>query len=406
MPIRKRKRGCTATARTCFARSASSSVNCSETSQIVSLNASRVNLTSFSACNPLTISPPWCGKMWVCYVEVGFAMGQLDNPTRPKGSAGHSTSAAYLPAVSVCNLRKKYGSTEAVSNVSFDVDAGQIFGLIGPNAAGKTTTLECILGLRRPDGGSIRINGLDLRTHAAQLKMLLGAQLQAATLQDKITPREALDLFGSFYPQPFSGDELLSRLDLMDKADAAFATLSGGQRQRLFLALALVNRPAVLVLDEPAAGLDPQARRTLRALIREIQTEGRTVLLSTHDLEEAGQLCDRIAILDGGRIIAAATPAELVARASALARVIVRTAPSLPGTLVDSFADVARAVKSDNTWCLETGAPNRLLAEVVRRAAEARAELLELELQRPTLEDVYIELTGRRWHGGPEGGVS
>lgn len=173
---------------------------------------------------------------------------------------------------------------------------GQIFGLLGANGAGKTTTLECILGLRQPDGGSIHIHGLDLRTHAAEAKLLVGAQLQAATLQDRITPRQALDLFGSFYPQSFGSGELLARFDLEAKADVPFATLSGGLRQRLFLALALINQPLLLVLDEPTAGLDPQARRTLRTLIRDMRSEGRTVLLSTHDLQEAEQLCDQIGI--------------------------------------------------------------------------------------------------------------
>jgi ABC-2 type transport system ATP-binding protein len=314
---------------------------------------------------------------------------------------GHEPSAT---TVSVCNLRKRYGATEAVSSVSFDIGAGQILGLLGANGAGKTTTLECVLGLRRPDGGSIHINGLDVRKHAARVKLLVGAQLQGAALQDAITPRQALNLFGSFYSQPFPSGELLSRFDLEAKADAAFATLSGGQRQRLFLALALVNRPTVLVLDEPTAGLDPQARRTLRALIREMQAEGRTVLLSTHDLEEAGQLCDRIAILDGGRIVADAPPAELIARARTPARVIVRTAPRLEGALVHSLPGLDRAVCSGSGWILETGAPNRLLAEVVRRADEAGAELLDVELRRPSLEDVFIELTGHPWAGENEPG--
>lgn len=308
--------------------------------------------------------------------------------------------------VSVSNLRKRYGATEAIRDVSFEVGAGQILGLLGPNGAGKTTTLECVVGLRQPDGGSIHINGLDLRTHASQAKLLVGAQLQAATLQDKITPRQALDLFGSFYPQSFSSDELLSRFDLESKADAAFATLSGGQRQRLFLTLALIHRPALLVLDEPTAGLDPQARRTVRTLIREIQSEGRTVLLSTHDLAEAGQLCDRVAILDGGRIIAVAPPAELIARAQAPVRVVVRTAPPLTSTAVDSLPDVAKAVYSGNGWILETRAPNRLLADVVRRSDEAGAELLDVEFHHPSLEDVFIELTGHPWSSASEAGVS
>ena len=304
----------------------------------------------------------------------------------------------------MAGLCKRYGATEAVCAASFEVGVGQIFGLLGPNGAGKTTTLECILGLRRPDAGSIRVNGLDLRTQATQAKLLVGAQLQAATLQDKITPRQALDLFGSFYPRPFAGDELLRRFDLEDKADAPFATLSGGQRQRLFLALALINRPTLLVLDEPTAGLDPQARRKLRLLIQEMRAEGRSVLLSTHDLEEAAQLCDRVAIMDGGRMIAVAPPAELIGRATLPSRVIVRTAPPLASALVDSLPHLLGAVYSDCAWVLDTQAPNRLLADLVRRADEAGAELLDVQLRRPSLEDVFIELTGHSWSGGESRG--
>jgi len=303
-------------------------------------------------------------------------------------------------AVFVAGLCKRYGATEAVCAVSFEVGAGRIFGLLGPNGAGKTTTLECILGLRRPDAGSIRINGWDIRTQATRAKMLVGAQLQDATLQDKITPRQALDLFGSFYPRSFAGEELLGRFDLEDKADAPYATLSSGQRRRLFLALALINRPTLLVLDEPTADLDPQARRKLRILIQEMRAEGRAVLLSTHDLEEAAQLCDQVAIMDGGRLIAAAPPAELIGRARLPSRVIVRTAPPLASALVDSLPHLLGAVYRDCGWVLDTAAPNRLLADLVRRADEAGAEVLDVQLRRPSLEDVFIELTGHSWPGG------
>jgi ABC-2 type transport system ATP-binding protein len=299
----------------------------------------------------------------------------------------------------VAGLRKRYGVTEAVRGISFEIAPGQIFGLLGPNGAGKTTTLECILGLRQPDEGSIRICGVDPRTHPAQAKRLIGAQLQAATLQDKITPRQALDLFGSFYPEPLAGDELLGRFDLEEKADAPFATLSGGQKQRLFLALALVHRPALLVLDEPTAGLDAHARRELRSLIVAMRAEGRTILLSTHDLDEAAELCDRVAVLDAGRIVAAAPPAELIGRARTATQVVVRTAPPLPQALVGSLAGLAGAVHEDGAWTLQTATPARLLADLVRRADEAGAELLDVELRRPSLEDVLIELTSR----GPGG---
>jgi len=299
--------------------------------------------------------------------------------------------------VSVAGLSKRYGAVQAAREVSFEAGPGEIFGLLGPNGAGKTTTLECVLGLRQPDAGSIHVNGLDLRTNTNAVKRLVGAQLQSATLQDKITPRQALDLFGSFYAHSFPSDELLRRFDLEAKADASFATLSGGQRQRLFLALALVNRPILLVLDEPTAGLDPQARRQLRALILEMRTEGRAVLLSTHDLEEAGQLCDRVAIMDGGRIITVASPADLLSRAKTPARVKVRTAPPLQDRVVQSLADIARAQYGGGAWTLETPAPNRLLVELVRRTDEAGAELLDVELRHPSLEDVFLELTGRPW---------
>jgi ABC-2 type transport system ATP-binding protein len=302
-------------------------------------------------------------------------------------------------ALSVAGLRKRYGVTEAVRGISFEIAPGQIFGLLGPNGAGKTTTLECILGLRRPDEGAIRICGLDPRTHATKAKRLIGAQLQAAALQDKITPRQALDLFGSFYAEPLAGDELLARFGLEDKADEPFATLSGGQKQRLFLALALVHRPALLVLDEPTAGLDPQARRELRALIDGLRAEGRTVLMSTHDLEEAAQLCDRVAVLYRGRIIAEGAPAELIGRARTPSQVVVRTAPPLPQELVDSLPDLAGAAYEDDAWILRTSAPARLMAELVRRADEAGSELVDVELRRPSLEDVLIELTGAA--GGP-----
>ncbi len=310
--------------------------------------------------------------------------------------------APASPAAAVCvaDLWKRYDATEAVRGVSFEVGVGQIFGLLGPNGAGKTTTLECILGLRQPDSGSIRISGLDLRTHTTQVKRFLGAQIQAATLQDKITPRQALRLFGSFYEQPFAGGELLGRFDLEAKADVPFASLSGGQRQRLFLALAVINRPALLVLDEPSAGLDPKARRELHALIREIRSEGRTVLLSTHNLDEAEQLCDRIGIMDAGRIIAVAPPGELIGRSRAPARLMVQTTPPLAAAAVDTLPEITGAACGDRGWILETREPNRALAGLMRRLDEAGIELLDVELRRPSLEDVFIELTGRAWSSG------
>ncbi|MEZ0263317.1 MAG: ABC transporter ATP-binding protein, partial [Phycisphaerae bacterium] len=223
--------------------------------------------------------------------------------------------------VSVQSLRKSYGPLTAVDDVSFDALPGEIFGILGPNGAGKTTTIECTVGLRTPDAGSVSLAGLDTRRSPRQVKQRIGVALQATMLPDKITPREALCLFASFYDNPEKPDDLIARFSLTEKADAKFETLSGGQKQRVAIALAVINRPAVLFLDEPTAGLDPQARRELHDVIRAARAAGRTVVLTTHYIEEAQALCDRLAVIDRGRVIARGTPAELVAGANALPRV-------------------------------------------------------------------------------------
>jgi ABC-2 type transport system ATP-binding protein len=215
--------------------------------------------------------------------------------------------------VSVHTLTKRYGTVEALRKVSFDVAAGEIFGLLGPNGAGKTTTIECILGLRRPDTGTVSIDGIDALSYPEQARQRTGAHVQSASLQDKITPRQALKLFSSFYRHPARVPDLLARFGLAEKADSAFETLSSGQRQRIFLALAFVGNPTLVVLDEPTAGLDPRARRELHQSIRDMRTDGKTVLLSTHYLEEAHELCDRVAILHEGRVIAMDEPDALIA---------------------------------------------------------------------------------------------
>lgn len=213
--------------------------------------------------------------------------------------------------IAVRNLSRRHGAVLAVDTVSFDVAAGEIFGLLGPNGAGKTTTLECVLGLIRPDHGRIEICGVDARTRLAREK--IGAVLQATGLQDKITPREALDLFAAFFPAPVSSRSLLEQFGLTQKADAAYETLSGGQKQRLALALAFVGDPQVLLLDEPSTGLDPQIRREVQDHISALKANGRAVLLSTHDMDEAARLCDRVAVIAQGRIVAIGAPRDLIA---------------------------------------------------------------------------------------------
>jgi ABC-2 type transport system ATP-binding protein len=211
-------------------------------------------------------------------------------------------------------LSRRHGAVQAIEDVSFEVRAGEVFGLLGPNGAGKTTTLECILGLMQPDQGRVDICGLDARTRQAREKT--GAVLQATGLQDKITPREALDLFAAFYPAAIASTALLERFGLAEKADAAFDSLSGGQKQRLALALAFVGDPQVLVLDEPTTGLDPQIRREVQDHISGLKADGRAVLLSTHDMDEAGRLCDRVAVIASGRIVATGAPRALIADAN------------------------------------------------------------------------------------------
>ena len=229
------------------------------------------------------------------------------------------------PALTVTGLSRRHGAVQAVDGIGFEVASGEVFGLLGPNGAGKTTTIECLLGLVRPDAGSIHICGIDGRAEQKAARAKTGAVLQATGLPDKITPREALDVFGAFYPLPVNIDALLDRFGLREKQEAAYETLSGGQKQRLALALAFVGDPQLLVLDEPTAGLDPQMRRELHDHIRAMKASGRAVLLATHDMDEAQALCDRIAVIVGGKIVATGKPADLVA-GSSLEEVILKLA--------------------------------------------------------------------------------
>jgi len=216
-------------------------------------------------------------------------------------------------AIGVRNLSRRYGAVQAADDVSFEIAPGEIFGLLGPNGAGKTTVVECLLGLTCAGEGRVEICGIDARAQPGRAREKIGAVLQATGLQDKITPREALDAFAAFYTAPLQTGTLLDRFGLREKQSAAYETLSGGQKQRLALALAFVGDPQVLVLDEPTAGLDPQMRREVQNHIRAMKSAGRAVLLTTHDMAEAEQLCDRIAVIASGRIVAMGSPSELIA---------------------------------------------------------------------------------------------
>ena len=303
--------------------------------------------------------------------------------------------------LSVRNLHTRYGDFEAVRDVSFEVAEGEVFGLLGPNGAGKTSTVECIIGLRAADAGSISVCGIDAIAQPRQVKEHIGVALQSTALQDKITPREALNLFGSFYQKRHPASALLNRFSLNDKADDSFNALSGGQRQRLALALAFVNDPKVIFLDEPTTGLDPQSRRDLHSAILDLKRDGRTVLLTTHYIEEAHQLCDRIAIVDHGKVIAAGKPDELIASAQTTPRVSVRTGAPLELSRLRSIPGVEHAEVEGNTARITTAQISQTVTELFRLLESQGIELLDLHIHRPSLEDVFIELTGEEVRDQP-----
>jgi ABC-2 type transport system ATP-binding protein len=301
-----------------------------------------------------------------------------------------------MEKVSVHDLRKRYRSIEAVAGVSFEIQEGEIFGLLGPNGAGKTTTLECTIGMREPDAGAIRICGIDARREPGAIKEKVGAALQTTALQDKITPREALRLFGSFYRDPVPPRDLLDRFALADKADAMFETLSGGQRQRLALALAFVNRPELVFLDEPTSGLDAHARRELHGEVVRMKQDGHTVLLTTHHIEEAEQLCDRVAIINRGRIVETGSPRDLVARSAAIPTVHVEALAPISPELLHGLPGVQNARCRGSRATFRTTHVNPAIAELARRLDAHGVEIAQLHVQKASLEDVFVELTGTR----------
>jgi len=299
-----------------------------------------------------------------------------------------------MPNVIVRDLRKQYGDVVAAQGVSFEIERGEIFGLLGPNGSGKTTTLECIIGLREPDRGDIEVAGIDARRHPQAVKERIGAVLQTTSLQDKITPREALTLFGSFYRHASRPGDLLQRFAIDEKADAPFDSLSGGQRQRLALALAFVSNPELVFLDEPTTGLDPQSRRELHAEITRMKADGHTVLLTTHYIDEAERLCDRIAIIDRGRIIASGSPDDLIAGSTTYQSVSLVTATPLDAGLVAGVSGVEDLAIDGMRRTFRTAAVSRTLGYVLQRLDAQGIEVTDLRVRKSTLEDVFIGLTG------------
>jgi ABC-2 type transport system ATP-binding protein len=279
------------------------------------------------------------------------------------------------PVISIRNLGKRYKRVIAVDDVSLDVLEGEIFGLIGPNGAGKTTTMECVQGHRVPDRGTITVLGLDPRRDATALRQRIGVQHQEAQLQKRIKVREAMDLWQSLYDDAVDGDALLAQLGLESKRDAWFMTLSGGQKQRLFIALALVHEPEVVFLDELTTGLDPQARRAIWSLVTGIRDRGTTVFLTTHLMEEAERLCDRVAIIEHGRLIEMGTPAELVRKHCPQRAVILTTEDGRTETL--------------------RGEGDDFVTGVIHQIAREQVQVRAFRTETPTLEDVFLKLTGQ-----------
>jgi ABC-2 type transport system ATP-binding protein len=299
------------------------------------------------------------------------------------------------PVIRVAAIRKTYGRTVAVEGVSFEVQPGEIFGLIGPNGAGKTTTMECVEGLRTPDQGAISVLGLDPRRHVYALQERIGVQLQEAQLQKRIKVREAVAFWASLYRKPVDGDRLIEQLGLSDKRNAWFMTLSGGQKQRLFIALALINDPELVFLDELTTGLDPQARRAIWDLVRDIRRRGKTVFLTTHLMEEAERLCDRVAIIDHGRITDIGTPAELVRRNCPERRVIIVTEDSTAPERFRAIPQVESVSRQGLQFTIR-GREDDLVTQVIHCLAEHRIRVIDFRAELPTLEDVFLKLTGHK----------
>jgi len=300
------------------------------------------------------------------------------------------------PIVKVEGLHKAYCATVAVDTVSFEVQEGEIFGMVGPNGAGKTTTIECLEGLRKPDRGQVTVLGVDPQHDAHFLHLHAGMQLQQSNLPERMKVWEALDLYSSFYPKAAKWEELLVQLGLEEKRNAPFAKLSGGQKQRLFIALALLPDPQLIFLDELTTGLDPQARHAIWELISEVRSKGKTILLTTHYMEEAERLCDRVAILDHGRIVALDTPEELIRSLGGEERIVFSVDSKLPPEFEDNVRQIGQlVVQGERVTVHGETSQGSLVVDVVSLLSRQNIQFRNLQTEQPTLEDVFLKLTGR-----------
>jgi ABC-2 type transport system ATP-binding protein len=292
-------------------------------------------------------------------------------------------------------ISKSYGKIKAVDQLSFTAFRGEIFGLLGPNGAGKTTTLEMIEGLRTPDSGRIYVNGHDVNKDLQKVKEIIGVQLQSTSLYNKIKVGEAIKLFGNYYKKRRSVDELLKLVSLEDKRNSYHQDLSGGQKQRLALAITLVNDPQIVFLDEPTTGLDPQARRNLWDIISKMKSEKKTIIITTHYMEEAEKLCNHIAIMDHGRILAQGTPYELIAQLKVSSCVEFSGNGSFDADDLRSLSSVTKVVNKGTLMELFSDDPQKALLSLMELSKSKKQEIKDLHIRKATLEDLFLDLTGR-----------
>ncbi|MEW6554333.1 MAG: ABC transporter ATP-binding protein [Actinomycetota bacterium] len=301
-----------------------------------------------------------------------------------------------MPSISIRGLKKYYGDIKAVDGIDLEIEEKEIFGILGPNGAGKTTTLEMVETLREPDSGQIEVMGLDVRADPRAVKEIIGVQLQTTVFFDELTVRETIDLFGAFYPRTLPVDELIALAELRDKADARVNSLSGGQHKRLSIALALVNDPGIVFLDEPTTGLDPQARRRIWEMVEHLREQDKTVVITTHYIEEAEYLCDRVAVMDQGHIIARGTPDELINAYVSDSIITFRLTPPVEEEVVRGLHGVIGVDADGGDYRVTTAVPQETLIGIVAMAHELGVQADDINMKRATLEDVFLKITGRR----------
>jgi ABC-2 type transport system ATP-binding protein len=299
------------------------------------------------------------------------------------------------PVIRVADLRKYYGEVKAVDGVTFEVGRGEVFGMLGPNGAGKTTTIEVLEGLHAPDGGTVEVFGLDVARHSNSIKQRIGVQLQSVSLYPRLTVTELLDLFGSFFEHHLPTKQLIDAVDLGERAKARSMDLSGGQQQRLSIALALINDPELVFLDEPTTGLDPQARRSLWDLVKGLQARGKSVMLTTHYMEEAAELCDRVAIMDHGHILEMGTVPELIGRRFKERAVFFDSNIKLGAKTLARLDGVTHASQEGDQTVLYSRDIPGTIGGLLAMADAAKVEPRNLGIRQATLEDVFLDLTGR-----------